>query len=66
MNRNRAQEAQDAAEHNGRARSGAYSATKITIEELTDKELAQAADWSRFAEDWKQKLIQQERQRRGV
>lgn len=66
MLRNRAQEAQDAAEHNGRAHSGAYSATKIAIEELTNDELTQAADWPRFVEGWKQTLIQQERQRRGI
>lgn len=66
MTRNRAQEAQEAAEHNARARSGAYSATKIAIEELSDDELREAVSWPRFVEDWKQKLIEQERRRRSV
>lgn len=61
-----AAEAQRAAEANGRARGGAYSATKIVIEGLTDEELREAVQWPRFVEDWKQHLIEQERQRRGI
>jgi len=64
--RGNAQDAQDAAEQEGRTRSGAASRTKIVIEELTNDELREAATWPRFEEEWKQRLIAAEKARRGV
>lgn len=61
-----AAEAQRAAEENGRVRSGAYSAIKTLIANLSDDEIRDAAQWPRLAEAWKQQLLDQEKQRRGI
>lgn len=55
-----------AAEQEGRTRSGQSSRERTTIEALSDDELREAHTWTRFAEDWKQSLIRAERQRRGI
>ena len=55
-----------AAETEGRTVSGQESRDRVFIENLTDGELREANTWTRFAADWQQRLIQQERERRGI
>lgn len=54
-----------AAEQEGRTASGAVSRERVAIHALTDDELRVAHTWTRFAEPWKQQLIQAEKKDRG-
>lgn len=58
--------ANQAANQEGRTVNGDVSRVRLALEALSDAELLQAHTWSRFAEDWKQRMIMEIRTQRGI
>lgn len=57
---------QIAAEQEGLTKSDADASLRRFIAEMSDQELRAASEWPRMASEWKQRIIAEERKRRGI